>query len=257
VTAAEIEKTVAAFEASLKKQAKPERAEFEKKYLKSNLRFLGANVPATRNECVRFFRANKSIDKRSLDLLCDVLWQTDCHELRSVAIGLMERFRDKLGPKDLPRLRRMIIESAGWAHVDTIAVHLVGSIYERNSAIEKTLRKWSTHTDFWVRRASILALLNEARHGNEKAFELFSELASTMIGENDFFIRKAIGWILREVSKKQPNWSFEFLKQHAAQASGLTFREGSKYLPENQRRLLERCANSKSKRATLGRPSLS
>jgi 3-methyladenine DNA glycosylase AlkD len=239
VTAAEIEKTVAAFEASLKKQAKPERAEFEKKYLKSNLRFLGANVPATRNEYVRFFRANKSIDKRSLDLLCDVLWQTDCHELRSIAIGLMERFRANVGPRDLPRLRRMIIESAGWAHVDTIAVHIVGSIYVSDPKVQATLRQWSTHKDFWVRRASMLALLNPTRLGDRMAFELFSQFAIPMLSEKEFFIRKAIGWVLREVSKKQPAWVIEFFEGHAAQASGLTFREGSKYLEEKDRLRLQ------------------
>lgn len=235
MTSADLATRVKAFELSLRENAKPERAEFEKNYLKSSLRFIGANAPAIHQECRAFYRENKGIDKKSLDLLCSSLWQTDCHELRSIAIGVMERFRTKLGPNDLPRLRRMVIESAGWAHVDTIAVHVVGAIYEAHPEIKNKLRQWSTNKDFWVRRASMLALLNSAKRGDRSAFDLFTEFAVSMLTEKEFFIRKAIGWVLREVSKKQPEWVVEFFDRHAAQASGLTFREGSKYLPEKDR----------------------
>jgi 3-methyladenine DNA glycosylase AlkD len=59
-----------------------------------------------------------------------------------------------------------------------------------------------------------------------------------MFGEREFFIRKAIGWILREVSKKRPELVFEFLHEHRERVSGLTLSEGAKYLPPAQRRLL-------------------
>jgi len=235
VTEAEVTKQVRSFESTLKSQATADRAISEKKYLKSNLRFIGANAAAVRGQVIAFVKASKQIDKQSLDQLCDALWQTECHELRSIAIGLMERLRDKLVPRDLPRLRTMIIESAGWAHVDTIAVHIVGSIYESNSKIESSLRVWSTHKDFWVRRASMLALLNPARHCNRKAFDLFAEFAASMLPEREFFIRKAIGWVLREVSKERPDWVVEFFETHAGQASGLTLREGTKYLQGEDR----------------------
>lgn len=61
-----------------------------------------------------------------------------------------------------------------------------------------------------------------------------------MLDEKEFFIRKAIGWVLREVSKKRPKLVFEFLREHRAEVSGLTLREGAKYLPAAQRRAL-RC----------------
>jgi 3-methyladenine DNA glycosylase AlkD len=228
----------AAFESSLSSQAKPGRAEFEKKYHKSDLRFLGSGIPPVRSECMRFYRANKLIARADLDLLLSSLWNTNCHELRSVAICLMVCYSQLFTSRDLPYVRQLIRDASGWAHVDWLAVDLLGSIYTRYPTIESKLRRWSTDQDFWVRRASILALLDEARHGNRKAFGLFDEFASSMIEEKEFFIRKAIGWILREVSKKQPQWSFDFLMRHRETASGLTMREGSKYLPESQQKRL-------------------
>jgi 3-methyladenine DNA glycosylase AlkD len=66
-------------------------------------------------------------------------------------------------------------------------------------------------------------------------FELFASFAARMVGEKEFFIRKAIGWVLRDVSKKRPQLAYEFLSDHIDEISGLTVRVGSTYLPEEQR----------------------
>jgi len=79
----------------------------------------------------------------------------------------------------------------------------------------------------------MLSLLTELRNG-EGAFDLFAQFASQMIEEKEFFIRKAIGWVLREVSKKRPELTFSFLKEHIDLVSGLTLREGSRRLPQKQ-----------------------
>ncbi|MGF1497259.1 MAG: DNA alkylation repair protein [Elainellaceae cyanobacterium] len=81
-------------------------------------------------------------------------------------------------------------------------------------------------------------------------FNLFARLASPMVEEKEFFIRKAIGWILREVSKQQPEWAYEFLETHIQQVSGLTLREGVKYLPpEHRENLIQRSGRKGIKRA--------
>jgi hypothetical protein len=80
----------------------------------------------------------------------------------------------------------------------------------------------------------MLALLDPLRNGHGD-FDLFARFASGMIEEKEFFIRKAIGWVLREVSKKRPEPVYRFLSERIGQVSGLTLREGSKYLPKAQR----------------------
>jgi 3-methyladenine DNA glycosylase AlkD len=69
-------------------------------------------------------------------------------------------------------------------------------------------------------------------------FSVFAVLAVPMLGEKEFFIRKAIGWVLREVSKKDPAAVAAFLREHRADVSGLTMREGAKYLPAKERKAL-------------------
>jgi 3-methyladenine DNA glycosylase AlkD len=101
------------------------------------------------------------------------------------------------------------------------------------------LERWSADDDFWLRRASLLAQLPALRAGGGD-FELFASFAAAMVGEKEFFTRKAIGWVLRDVSKKRPQLAYEFLSEHIHEVSGLTLREGSKYLPEAQRDELRR-----------------
>ncbi|MCW8985101.1 MAG: DNA alkylation repair protein, partial [Thermoanaerobaculales bacterium] len=101
------------------------------------------------------------------------------------------------------------------------------------------LERWSRDGDFWVRRASMLAQLPALRAGGGD-FDLFASFASRMVGEREFFIRKAIGWVLRDVSKKRPELAYGFLSEHVNEISGLTLREGSKYLPEEQQESLRR-----------------
>ena len=117
-----------------------------------------------------------------------------------------------------------------------VAAPLVESEPEMAAAV---LESWSRDQDFWVRRASMLAQLPALRAGGGD-FELFASFASRMVGEKEFFIRKAIGWVLRDVSKKRPDLAFGFLVEHVTEVSGLTLREGSKYLSENQRETLLR-----------------
>jgi 3-methyladenine DNA glycosylase AlkD len=241
VTGRRASEIVRAVEADLQRQAKPERAEYEKKYLKSSLRFIGVDADSIKATYRKLDGICAALSKMEIDALVDTFWNTDCHDLRSIGIGIMVRRRKLYSAIDLPRTREMIIDAAGWAHVDWISTHFLPSLYaDDKKAVAAVLRKWSKDDDYWVRRASMLALMKAAKDGDRKSFELFCEFASRMVEEKEFFIRKAIGWVLREVSKKQPEWAFEFLERLAKKVSGLTFREGSKYLPPEMQETLRK-----------------
>jgi 3-methyladenine DNA glycosylase AlkD len=100
--------------------------------------------------------------------------------------------------------------------------------------LNPTLDRWASDDDFWIRRSSILALLRPLRRG-EGDFGRFARYADGMLEETEFFIRKAIGWVLRETSKKRPELVSAWLRPRAARASGVTVREAVKYLPAPDR----------------------
>jgi 3-methyladenine DNA glycosylase AlkD len=96
------------------------------------------------------------------------------------------------------------------------------------------LDRWAADEDFWINRSALLALLIPLRSGGGD-FERFGRYADAMLDESEFFIRKAIGWVLRDTAKKRPDLVFEWLLPRAARASGLTVREAAKRLSAPQR----------------------
>jgi 3-methyladenine DNA glycosylase AlkD len=98
-----------------------------------------------------------------------------------------------------------------------------------------------------VRRTALLAQERELKKGRGD-FELFARVAAPMLEEREFFIRKAIGWVLRETGKMRPQLAHRFLAKHLDRVSGLTLREGAKYLPAEMRASLGLGAKARGKR---------
>lgn len=219
---------------NLEASASPERAVYEKKYLKSSLEFLGSNTPTTSNEVKRLVREHKGMSRTELLALESKFWTTGVHELMVVGCGLLCRMNHLLEREDMDLLRARIAEYAGWAMVDYLSLKCVCPLVARLQLYD-VLDRWAKDESFWVRRAAMLGLHVPMRQGDLGQWDRFTGYASLMIGEKEFFIRKAIGWILREVGKKNPQPVFAFLKEHWGQASGLTKREGAKYLPPEMR----------------------
>ena len=96
------------------------------------------------------------------------------------------------------------------------------------------LDRWSVDEDFWLRRTSLLALLPGLRRG-EGDFERFGRYADGMLEEKEFFIRKAIGWVLRDTGRKRPELVADWLAPRVGRMAGLTLREAVKHLPPERR----------------------
>jgi 3-methyladenine DNA glycosylase AlkD len=217
-----------------------ERAVGAKAYLKSDLEFIGVAANPLRTVARVFLVAHPEIDRDALLRLVQALWQRPVFDLKAVAVALLERRPNDLITGDLELVEDLLHRSHTWALVDWLCTKVAAPLVERDpESSEAVLKRWSGDDDFWLRRASLLAQLPALRAGGGD-FELFASFASRMAGEKEFFIRKAIGWVLRDVSKKRPDLAFGFLSEHIHEISGLTLREGSKYLPDEQRKALRR-----------------
>jgi 3-methyladenine DNA glycosylase AlkD len=166
--------------------------------------------------------------------ITEALWNTPIHEHRAAAVELLVSFSPVLQHDDIQLVERLCREAGTWALVDPLAIFIAGNLVERFPELTATLDLWSTDPDFWVRRTALLAFLPPLRRG-EGDVARFTRYADMMLDEREFFIRKAIGWVLREMSKKRPDLVAEWLLPRAHRASGVTVREAVKYLTEAQR----------------------
>lgn len=216
-------------ESDLRAIGTPERAEREKRYLKSELSFLGVTVWQIRAAATAVSRAEK-LDHDRLVALVGALWDTGVFDRRQAAVMLLELNPTLLSRTDTPLLERLLRESLTWALVDGLAGDVVGRLNKGDPKMEPILDRWAADPDFWIRRSSLLAELIPHRAG--APLEPFLRRADAMLEEKEFFIRKAIGWVLREVGKKRPDDVVAWLAPRTARASGVTMREAVRYLPE-------------------------
>jgi 3-methyladenine DNA glycosylase AlkD len=226
-------------EQHLRRIGTPERAEHERRYLKSDLRFLGATVWQIRAEVKAFLAIASPVDHSDLVALATALWADPVHERRMAAVILLERERRLLSAADLRLVERLLRESRTWALVDGLAVDVVGELLSADvDAVLPVLERWAIDEDFWIRRSSLLAWLRPLRGG--APLDRFLVYADSMLDEREFFIRKAIGWVLREVGRRRPEEVAAWLAPRTDRASGVTMREATKYLDPPTRELLMR-----------------
>ena len=196
---------VASLDDRLRAVATPERAEHEKAYLKSDLVHLGASMPAIRKVAVAVGREHPDLTHDQLVALVDACWQRGVHELRMAAVELLVDHTALLGPDDTDWLVGLVRESHTWALVDPLAAQVLGAVVEAHpDAMDPRVRSWADDGDHWVRRTALLVHLLPLRRGGGD-FERFGALADGMLEEREFFVRKAIGWVLRDRRRRRPD----------------------------------------------------
>lgn len=220
---------------ALQEHADPERAVNEKRYLKSQFTFFGVSLPATDKIAKDFRKAHKEATREHLIALVALLWDSTYHDEKRLGIRILQHSPEFLHYAIMPTLEKMLLQSTSWDLVDNISIHLVGTVIERDRRAYAYVKKWSSSDSFWMRRASLISpLLLFRKGGGDK--KLFFRLAEAMLPEKEFFIRKAIGWGVREISKANPDEAFDFLMRVRERASGLILREGAKRLPLDRQR---------------------
>ena len=224
-----------------------ERAINEKRYLKSEIQHYGVTVPEIRKMTRRFAREREDFSKSVLIDLTLELWDRDVYELRKLAVNILAAKVALLDVDDSGFLERLLRRSFTWALIDDLSFNVVAPVLNGMDDPASVRGRWAEDEDFWVRRTAMLALLPRLRRGTE-GWDEFTSYADTMLEEKEFFIQKAIGWILREVSKHSPDLVAEWLQPRARTASSVTMREAVKYLPEQQKTQLNELRKARAKR---------
>jgi 3-methyladenine DNA glycosylase AlkD len=212
-----------------------QRAASGQRYLNSTMEFSGTAVPDVRRIVTTWRRTHPHLSASELTALATALWEGPVFECRLAAVVLLADRRALLRPRDAAFVEQLLRASGTWALADSLAADVMGSLIERYPELLATLDRWATDDDFWIRRSALLSLLVPLRRGDPANFERFTAYADVMLGDREFFIRKAIGRVLREAGKRQPHLVATWLAPRAAGASGVTMREAVKWLPAGQR----------------------
>jgi 3-methyladenine DNA glycosylase AlkD len=226
-----IQAQLARFRKIMKAGGDKERAVFEKAYLKTPYKCFGTSLPFTDRVAKEFRKQNEEASREYIVTLARKLFASEYHDEKRLGLRLLQFYPRYLDLSVMPLLEEMLLQSPTWDLVDDISIHLVGTVLEEDRKAYRYLKKWSRSGNFWMRRASLISPILLFRKGRGDP-QLFYTFAERMLEEKEFFIRKAMGWGLREIAKADPDEAFGFLMRIKGRVSGLTLREGAKRLPE-------------------------
>jgi 3-methyladenine DNA glycosylase AlkD len=231
-------KRLAELRKKLEAASDTKHAEFHKEYHKSTKKFYGLRSAALVAAVTEVFPKKEPLPKEEALKYITELWRSEWFEEQAAAIMLLERIAKQLTPKDLPLIKTIADGCEGWALLDFLATKPLGVLtLNYGDAIYSKVSAWSKSKHLWTRRASILIHVLPARKKQLRA-DIALPTFEKLLHEKEFFIRKAIGWTLREISKHYPEITFEFLKEHKAKTSALALREGGRNLPAEYRKAL-------------------
>ena len=193
----------------------------QKQYMKNKFEFYGIKSPL-RRELQKSFLVQKYLPaKEDLAFIVKELWLKSQRELQYFTQELVKKYSKQFTKEDIELFEFMIINKSRWDSIDFIAVNLLGVYFEKYpKQIAPYVEKWLKSDNIWLQRSAVLFQLKYKQQLNTA---LLSRIINNLLGSKEFFINKAIGWILREYSKVNPLWVKEFVTN--TELSNLSRRE--------------------------------
>lgn len=210
------------------KQADPVSAQKQSAYLLDQFPFFGLPKPKRAELQKELFNQYSHITRSELIEAVRSLWNKPQRELHYAALDLLVKHWKKLEPSDLCFLEELIRTNAWWDTVDSLAANVVGKLVLHQRNLLSDMDRWVDDEFLWIRRTALIFQLKWKKETEEEKLFAYCE---KRLHENNFFIRKGIGWALREYSKSAPDPVSKFLSLHSSRMSKLSYKEASRLLP--------------------------
>jgi len=205
----------------------PANAAPMKAYMKDKFDYLGIKAKPRQEALKAFIRQNGLPQPEKVDACIREFWEMPEREFQYCAMELLEKAHRKAPDDALPLYLYMTVTKSWWDTVDMIAPKLIGKFLAKRPEQEAPLSKeWREDENIWLKRTALLFQRSRKAKTN---WPLLQENIEACIGQPDFFIRKAIGWVLREYGKVNPQAVLQFVDQHP-ELSPLSKKEALKHL---------------------------
>lgn len=215
----------------LRAAADPERAPAMQAYMKSDLPFLGVTKAARTAALRPALAARPPVDRASWEATVRHLFdEAQFREERYAALALLSvrTARPWRDPGLVPLVEHLVVRGAWWDLVDDLASHHVAPLHrDRPEVLRPVVLGWAEHHDVWLRRTAILAQLG-SREATDR--DLLARVVHANADRPEFWLRKAIGWALRDLAHHDPDWVRAYLHDEGDRLSPLSRREASRHL---------------------------
>ncbi|MFA9556427.1 DNA alkylation repair protein [Evansella sp. AB-rgal1] len=203
-------------------------------YMKNKFPFLGIKTPQRKELLKKFYDETGILKEEELPLeSLKEIWSLPEREFQYAVLSILVKKTKWIVPEHMSWLEELVITKSWWDTVDTIAPNIVGHLFSREpDLITKYIPFWKNNENFWLRRSAILFQL---KYKEKTDVDLLFHIIEVNKYETEFFIRKAIGWALREYSKTDAEIVEKFILSN--QLSTLSAKEGMKHIERVRMRL--------------------
>jgi 3-methyladenine DNA glycosylase AlkD len=209
----------------------PEKAVVQQAYMKSELPYVGIAAPDLKRLLRPILSMYRPSSRDDHEATVRTLWDEVTHReewYAAIALARHRAARTWLDPTSLPLWRHLVVTGAWWDVVDEIAAHLVGeTLAWYRAEVTPVIREWATDEDLWLRRTAVICQ-HQFKEGTD--LDLLRHAIDSNIDDPTFWLRKAIGWALRDYARTDPDWVLAEVARHGDRMSGLSRREATKHL---------------------------
>ncbi len=194
-------------------------------YMRNQFKFLGIKSPIRKKLQKEIFK--EIIKPKEIDRNFVVeFFEKEYREFQYMVIDYLIKQKNFLVEKDKFLIRNLITNKSWWDTVDIISSNLLGHICKKYpNIVNEHILSWINDENMWIRRSSIIFQL---RYKEDTNLEVLSKAIKDNLSDDDFFIKKAIGWALREYSKTNSDWVENFISEN--KLSSLSVKEAEKYI---------------------------
>ncbi|MDH6127241.1 DNA alkylation repair protein [Kitasatospora sp. GP82] len=224
-TGAVAESLLHRLEPAFRAAADPVQAARMSAYMRHQFSFLGLPAPARRTLARTVLEGTPHPAEADCTALALACWELPEREYQYFATDYLARYADRCSSAFLPTVRHLISTRSWWDTVDPLASHVVGRLVAADPGLRAEMDAWIRSDNLWIART---ALLHQLRHRGRTAADRLFTYCTLRSGDSDFFIRKAIGWALREYGKTEPTAVRRYVEQSSL--SPLSVREALKNL---------------------------
>lgn len=205
------------------------------RYMKNRFEFYGIKTPQRREILRLFLKENGLPHINQLEDVVEALYDQPRRECHYAALEIFQKLRKQFNPQHLALIEELTITHSWWDTVDVIAAHLAGPFFKKYpELLPEYTERWIASENIWLQRVAILYQLGYKAETDQKRLFRFAEMRA---GSKEFFIRKGIGWALRQYSYQNPDAVRQFVANTPLHS--LTKREALKGIERKTKKQLE------------------
>lgn len=212
---------------SLEAVADPDKVESMARYMRDQFPFLGVTSPVLRQTIKPLLVEAKQADGDELVEAARWCWAQPEREFQYVGTLMLRRHIATLEAPHIEDLEHLLTTKSWWDTIDSLAAWSVGPLVKANPDLLAVMDQWIDDENIWLART---AIIHQLSYKDDTDAERLFRYARSRAGDTEFFIRKAIGWALRQYARQEPEQVRAFVDQHREELSGLTIREALKHL---------------------------